>query len=159
MAPTPFNIDEITSLLTEMYTLILRTQSLPEVSIIHGPHSSPSFEANVWTNAGMDPETVHILSKLPFFSSIKHNIGPDMAPMPYLRATQSSNSDDEEDEEDQHADSWIDPFVLDDKTGYIEPWCIPLTYANHGGFILILDCKTSRLLFLCSIEILGIILI
>ncbi|KAF8848588.1 hypothetical protein BDZ45DRAFT_635576 [Acephala macrosclerotiorum] len=156
MAPTPFSIDEIISLLTEMYTLILRTQSLPEVSIIHGPHSSPSFDTNAWTNAGMDPETVHILSRLPLFSSIKHNIGPDMAPMPYLRDAPTSTSDDEEDEEDEdeedeedehpmHLDSWTNPFVLDDETRYIEPWCIPLTSANHGGYVLILDCKTNEI--------------
>jgi hypothetical protein len=130
-----------------MYTLIVRTQNLPEVSIIHGPHSSPSFDTNTWIKAGMDPGTVNILSRLPFSSAFKRLIGPDMAPMPYLKDAPTSNLEEEEDEDDEHHmhfDSWTDPFVLDDETRYIEVWYIPLTSANHGGYVLILDCKISK---------------
>lgn len=156
MASPNLNVDEIVSLLTEMYTLILRFQALPEdFTFIHGPHGLPDFDATAWTNAGMDPETVNILSKLPFFNSDKEKIGPDMDAMLYLKDTSKAESDDEgksDDEEEEmdqeegmHLKSWTDPFFLEPEDRYIEPWCIPLTSASNGGYTLILDCKTSKL--------------
>lgn len=70
-----------------------------------------------------------------------------MSPMSYLRDEPTSISDGEKDEEHAedersiHLDSWTDPFAIDDETNYIKPWCIP---ANHGGYVLILDCKKSE---------------
>ena len=163
MVPPTFNSEEIVSLFGEMYTLILRFQSLPEESnISYGPHTLPSFDTDAWIKAGMDPETVNVLSKLPLFNSDKEKIGPDMSPMLYLRDAQTVVSDDEktsdnEDEENErrmHLESWTDPFFLKPEEKYIESWCIPLTSANHGGYVLILDCKTSKLLFICQSRLL-----
>ncbi|KAM3158358.1 hypothetical protein ABEW05_001020 [Botrytis cinerea] len=154
MVPPTFNSEEIVSLLGEMYTLILRFQSLPEESnISYGPHTLPSFDTDAWIKAGMDPETVNVLSKLPLFNSDKEKTGPDMSPMLYLRDAQTVVSDDEktsdnEDEENErrmHLESWTDPFFLKPEEKYIESWCIPLTSANHGGYVLILDCKTNEI--------------
>ena len=109
----------------------------------------------------MDHETVNVLSKLPLFNSDKEKIGPDMSPMLYLRDAQtmkydgegtSGNEEEEEDEENDKRrmplESWTDPFFLEFEEKYIESWCIPLTSANHGGYVLILDCKTSKLSFI-----------
>ncbi|KAM0140829.1 hypothetical protein ACHAP3_002511 [Botrytis cinerea] len=159
MVPPTFNSEEIVSLLGKMYTLILRFQSLPEESnISYGPHTLPSFDTDAWIEAGMDPETVNVLSKLPLFNSDKEKIGPDMSPMLYLRDAQtvesddektSDNEDEEKDEEENerrmHLESWTDPFFLKPEEKYIESWCIPLTSANHGGYVLILDCKTNEI--------------
>jgi len=106
----------------------------------------------------MDHETVNVLSRLPLFNSDKEKIGPDMSPMLYVRDAQtmkydgegtSGNEEEEEDEENNKRrmplKSWTDPFFLEFEEKYIEPWCIPLTSANHGGYVLILDCKTNEI--------------
>ncbi|TVY88327.1 hypothetical protein LAWI1_G003779, partial [Lachnellula willkommii] len=59
----------------------------------------------------------------------------------------SENEEEEEDEKENerrmHLESWTDPFFLEPEEKYIESWCIPLTSANHGGYVLILDYKTT----------------
>lgn len=138
---SPFNEAEISSLLTQMYKLILLTHNISDGRLIVGPHQAPDFNAAAFRDVGISETAVSLLSQIPYMDIDHQDIAPDTRHQSYLA-----------NEQEMAIEAWRDPFGVysedeAEKKGYLEPWCVPLTEAINSGVTMILDTKTSKMIY------------
>lgn len=137
---TPYNEDEIVSLITELYELLVKLAYIGRDDITWPPSGGHAINEDSFRELQVAPEVISLLKRLPYvdenFRHVLH-LFPNSEPLSYLQ--------------DSDVERSRDPAAYPHRPrrDYILPHDIPLTGPGDEGPYFVLDVRESR--FFCML--------
>lgn len=131
---TPYNEDEIVSLVTELYELLVKLAYIDRDHIRWSPPGGHAINEDLCRELQLAPEVISLLKWLPYVDEdcpYALHLFPNSEPLSYLQ--------------DSDVERSRDPAAYPDKPrrDYILPHDIPLTCPGDEGPYLVLDVRAS----------------
>lgn len=141
-AAAAYNPDEVVSLITQLYELLIAMGHWPKGSIQYPPHINPPVNEELAAQLGYAPAVISLMQQLPY------SVSNDEEDYILGRTRFANYTDDEDLREGRHPSpyQWI-PDCPD-----LDPWLMPLMLPNREGWNVMLDtnlgviraCSTER---------------
>ncbi|KAJ7139476.1 hypothetical protein C8R44DRAFT_764578 [Mycena epipterygia] len=140
-AAAAYNPDEVVSLITQFYELLIAMGHWPEGSIQYPPHTNPAVNEELAAQLGYAPAVISLMQQLPY------SVSNDEDDYILGRTRFANYTDDEDLREGRHPlpYQWI-PDCPD-----LDPWLLPLMLPNREGWNVMLDTNLG-VIRACSIE-------
>jgi hypothetical protein len=135
------NLEEIATLLTEIYTTLADMRYLDPESIQHGPHDLSPF-LPLYTQHNLDPSLIHLYSILPYIGA------PSSGVTDFFRGSDFLDFRDAEQLEQSRDPYYADPEGddFDAEYGpYMRPWFTPLSSLGNHGSVILYDARAHRM--------------
>ncbi|OJJ01286.1 hypothetical protein ASPVEDRAFT_40853 [Aspergillus versicolor CBS 583.65] len=135
------NLEEIATLLTQIYTTLAEMRYLDPASIQHGPHDlSPLLP--LYKQHNLDPSLIHLYSILPY-------IGPPSSGVTdFFHGSDFIDFRDAEQVEESRDPYYADPDGDDfdaEHGPYMRPWVTPLSQLGNHGSVILYDARAHRI--------------
>ncbi|KAF7360575.1 SWIM-type domain-containing protein [Mycena venus] len=133
-AAAAYNADEVVSLITQFYEVLITMGHWPEGSLRYPPHTNPPIDEELAVRLGYAPAAISLMQRLPYLTS---NIN-DRDEYAILRRTQLADYTCEEHlREGRHPY----PYYCIDGCPNIDPWLLPFTLPSRDGLNVLLDTR------------------
>ncbi|KAF8211609.1 hypothetical protein K438DRAFT_1807599 [Mycena galopus ATCC 62051] len=142
-----YNPDEVVSLITQFYELLITMGHWPEGSLRYSPHTDPPVNEALAVQLGYAPATIALMRRLPYldrkFNGNRYEI---------IARTQFADYTREKClREGRH------PYPYGYNSDYpnIDPWLLPLTLPNRDGWHVMLDTRLGSVRAYCAEGLAG----
>ncbi|KAJ7624987.1 hypothetical protein DFH06DRAFT_1339775 [Mycena polygramma] len=134
-AAAAYNPDEVVSLITQFYELLVTMSHCPEGSLRYAPHKDPPVNEALAVQLGYDPAVVSLMLRLPYFDD-NVNQNPEMYGI-IGRTAFADYTTAYDLQEGRHPY----PYQYLDGCPDIDPWLLPIMLPNRDGWNVMLDTR------------------
>ncbi|KAJ7129166.1 hypothetical protein C8R44DRAFT_776066 [Mycena epipterygia] len=127
-----YNPDEVVSLITQLYELLIAMGHWPEGSLRYPPHTDPPGNAELAAQLGYSPAAISLMHQLPYLVS-KVNYDKDKYILGRTRFADYTH------EEDVREGRHPYPYEYLDGCPDIDSWLLPLMLPDRDGWHVMLD--------------------
>ncbi|KAJ7924406.1 hypothetical protein B0H13DRAFT_1978302 [Mycena leptocephala] len=130
-AAAAYNPDEVVSLITQLYELLVNMGHWPEGSIHYPPHTNPPVNEELAVQLGYVPAAISLMNRLPYLTSRVNEHDSEI-----VSRTRFADYTREEDLREGRSPY---PYQYMDGCPPIDPWLLPLMLPNRDGWHVMLD--------------------
>ncbi|KAJ7498107.1 hypothetical protein B0H11DRAFT_2383033 [Mycena galericulata] len=142
-AAAAYDPDEVVSLITQFYELLIEMGHWPEGSLRYPPHTDPPVNEALAVELGYSPSTISIMQRLPYST-----VAASHSDQSYiLGCTRWADYTSEENlREGRHPYPYGVIYGCSD----LDPWLLPLMLPNRDGWNVMLDTKLGVVRAYCD---------
>ncbi|KAJ6569530.1 hypothetical protein B0H19DRAFT_697702 [Mycena capillaripes] len=143
-AAAAYNPDEVISLITQFYELLITMGHWPEGSLSYPPHTDPPVNVELAVQLEYTPAVIALMQRLPYVSP-QYNDGDEKYAI-VSRTRFADYTRDEDLREGRHPY----PYQYLDGCPEIDPWLLPLMLPNRDGWHVMLDTNLGVVRAYCT---------
>ncbi|KAJ7498132.1 hypothetical protein B0H11DRAFT_833147 [Mycena galericulata] len=142
-AAAAYDPDEVVSLITQFYELLIEMGHWPEGSLRYPPHTNPSVNEELAAKLGYSPSAISIMQRLPYST-----VAASHSDQSYIlgRTRWADYTSETNLREGRH------PYPYGVLYGWpdLDPWLLPLMLPNRDGWNVMLDTKLGVVRAYCD---------